>query len=80
MVESVGLKATPLYLPDIMRRWEREIRRCSMTDERLRDIVALERVLFLDLQDVELITNPSLNWFNGLAVDPIRFWKMLIFL
>ena len=80
MVESVGSKPTPLYLPDIMRRWEREIRGCSMMDERLRDIVALERVLFLDLQDVELITYTSLNWLNGLAVDPIRPWKMLNFL
>ena len=80
MVGSVGSKATPLYLPDIMRRWEHEIKRCSMTDERLRDIVALERVLFLNLQDIELITYPSLNRLNGLAVDPIRFWKMLNFL
>ena len=51
-----------------------------MTDEGLRDIVALERVLFLDLQDVELIQYPNLKWNNGFPVDPIRFWKMLIFL
>ena len=51
-----------------------------MMDERLRDIVALERVLFLNLQDVELIQYPDLKRDNGFPVDPIRFWKMLIFL
>lgn len=43
-----------------------------MTDERLRDIVALNRVLFLNLQDVELITYPSLKRSNRLSVDLIR--------
>lgn len=43
-----------------------------MTDERLRDIVALKRVLFLNFQDVELITYPSLKRDHLLSVDPER--------
>ena len=58
-----------LYLPDIMRRWEREIGRWGSTDERLRDIVALNRVLSLNIQDVEFKTNPSLKRDNRLSVD-----------
>jgi len=74
MVESVRSKVTaPLHLPDIMRRWEGEIRRCSMTNERLRDIVALDCVLFLNLQDVESIAYPSLKRDNRLSVDLKRF-------
>ena len=70
MVESVRPKVTaPLHLPDIMRRWEGEIGRCIMTDERLRDIVAFDCVLFLNLQDVESIAYPSLKRDNRLSVD-----------
>ena len=50
MVKSVGPKVTaPLHVPDIMRRWECEIGSYSTMDERLRDIVALDCVRFLNL-------------------------------
>ena len=55
-----------------MRRWEREIGRCSTTDERLRDIVALDRVLFLNLEDVEFITYPGVKPDNRLSIDLIH--------
>ena len=74
MVGSVGSRSLlTLYLPDIMRRWKREIGRCGTTDERLRDIVALDCVLFLNIQDVEFITNLSLMRDNRLSVDLKRF-------
>jgi len=61
-----------------MRRWECEIRRCRTTDERLRDIIALERVLFLNFQDVELVIYPGLKRNNRLSIDPICIYKILI--
>ena len=74
MVESVRSEVTaPLHLPDIMRWWKGEIGRCIMTDERLRDIVAFDCVLFLHLQDVESIAYPSLKRDNRLSVDLKRF-------
>ena len=62
-----------LYLPDIMRKREREIGRCGSTDGQLRDVVALDCVLFLNLQDVEFITSPSLKRDDCLSIDMKRF-------
>jgi hypothetical protein len=56
-----------------MRRRERETGRCSTTDERVRYIAAVERVLFLNLEDVEFITYPGLNRDNRLSVDLTYF-------
>ena len=74
MVESVRSKVTaPLHLPDIVRRGERKIGRRCTTDERLRDIVAFDCILLLNLQGVELVTYPSLKRDNCLSVDLISF-------
>ena len=56
-----------------MRRWERETGKCGLTDKGLRDIVALDCVRFLNIQDVEFITYPSLKRDDGLSIDMIRF-------
>ena len=72
LVESVGSKVTtPAGVPDKVGRWKREIGRLCTTDEWLRDIVAFERVLFLQLQDVEPITYASLKWDNRFSVVEI---------
>ena len=74
MVGSVGSRSLhPPHLPDIMRRWERETGKCGLTDKGLRDIVALDCVRFLNIQDVEFITYPSLKRDDGLSINMIRF-------